>query len=335
MKYPPVRSPCVSVSKERAEEFIRYALRNDIIRKDLKIRMEGENVVIPVKECKSNPSLSVYTSEFESREQERGIMESVESIVGNRPHVGWERLGGAIIFNRYFSGIEKVSEDIVSRSLADQVYVNEKKITSDRRKPQVKLLYGSPGNVIIRENGVKYVMNPSQLMFSKGNVVERGMQFLKNRQYNNVLDMFAGIGYFTLPLAIRDDVKHVTAIDINETALAFLREAARLNKVQEKIAVVQSDCRVFRSDILFDLVIMGNFKCLEYMVHGLRMVKDGGSIIFHHLEESTNISASVYDIAQMGKKLGYNLSLCNSHIVKSYSPHLWHLSSTFTITRRY
>lgn len=329
-----MKCACVSVPKEEAERIIKDAIRNDRVRKDLQIRQEGEYVIIPMKEGADGFYPDAFTSEFEFRKTEHANLNTVEAILGQRINVGWERLGRAIIFNQNFPGIEEIAKKIVSMAIADQVYVNEKRIISESRKPMIKLLSGVSGDVIIRENGVRYVMDPSKLMFSKGNVTERGIKHLKNNRYRDILDMFAGIGYFTLPLAVRESVRQITAIDINETALMFLARAGELNNVQSKIHVKHSDCRIFNADILFDLVIMGNFKSLEYMVHGLRNVKDGGDIVFHHLEESSNIRVSVEHTMQRGKRMGYNLSMRNSHIVKSYSPHLWHLSSTFIVHRR-
>ena len=44
--------------------------------------------------------------------------------------------------------------------------------------------------------------------------------------------MFAGIGYFTIPIAVHSNVKKIYAIEINPVSYNFLCENIKLNKVE-------------------------------------------------------------------------------------------------------
>lgn len=72
------------------------------------------------------------------------------------------------------------------------------------RDSQVVLLSGRDGWVLHREAGVTFVFDVTRCMFSSGNTTERArMGRLPECAGQTVVDLFAGIGYFTLPLLVR------------------------------------------------------------------------------------------------------------------------------------
>jgi tRNA G37 N-methylase Trm5 len=83
-------------------------------------------------------------------------------------------------------------------------------------------------------------------MFSRGNVTEKkrfGMSLVQSGE--NILDMYAGIGYYTLPALIHGKARHVTACEWNEHALFALRRNLMANGIPEgAVTVLEGDCRV-------------------------------------------------------------------------------------------
>lgn len=82
-------------------------------------------------------------------------------------------------------------------------------------------------------------------MFSRGNVTEKkrfGMACVKPGE--TVLDMYAGIGYYTLPALIHGGAVHVTACEWNGHAVAALRYNLKANGVEDKATVLEGDCRL-------------------------------------------------------------------------------------------
>lgn len=54
-----------------------------------------------------------------------------------------------------------------------------------------------------RQHGIKYSLDVTRCMFSSGNVTERARMGRQACQDQVVVDLFAGIGYFTLPMLVQ------------------------------------------------------------------------------------------------------------------------------------
>ena len=75
-------------------------------------------------------------------------------------------------------------------------------ITGKKREPEIEIIAGSQTETIHKENGCKFKLDVAKVMWSKGNVNERLRIAKLIKDNERVLDMFAGIGYFTIPAAV-------------------------------------------------------------------------------------------------------------------------------------
>ncbi|GAW79888.1 hypothetical protein, conserved [Plasmodium gonderi] len=117
------------------------------------------------------------------------------------------------------------------------------KIQGAKRKNKIHLVYGKNVKTIHRENNVMYKLNLKKCMFCLGNGTEKErMKNLYKDESNmvvskeNVVDLFCGAGYFTLPLLKfvgNEKINEYYACDINEDSLKLLRESIRLNKIKK------------------------------------------------------------------------------------------------------
>mmetsp|Transcript_1345 Transcript_1345/g.3797 ORF Transcript_1345/g.3797 Transcript_1345/m.3797 type:complete len:252 (-) Transcript_1345:59-814(-) len=81
-------------------------------------------------------------------------------------------------------------------------------------------------------------------MFSRGNISEKIRFGRLVRHGDEVLDMYAGIGYYTLPAIIHGHANHVTACEWNDDAVFALKYNVTANMIADKVTVRQGDCRV-------------------------------------------------------------------------------------------
>ena len=101
----------------------------------------------------------------------------------------------------------------------------------------------SPGWITITEQSISQSFDLTKVMFSRGNVTEK-IRFGMLVQPNEVvLDMYAGIGYYTLPALIKGSAKHVYACEWNPNAALALQYNLKANQVQDRATVYIGDSR--------------------------------------------------------------------------------------------
>ena len=96
-----------------------------------------------------------------------------------------------------------------------------------------------------------------------------------------VLDMFAGIGSFSIIIARRQPTAKILAIELNPDAYRLMLENIRLNAVEDRVRPILGDCREVLKEIheRFDRVIMDlPHSSIDYLDLALEKVKPNGII---------------------------------------------------------
>ncbi len=207
------------------------------------------------------------------------------------------------------------------------------------RRPILELLSGEPVNEIVhREYGCAFKLDPMRLMFCLGNSFERLRLAGHVGKGEVVVDMFAGIGQFTIPMAVLSDPETIYAIEINPDAYRYLLENIKLNQVEEKVQPILGDCKKVvgeRLEGVADRVVMGYFggtsEALPAALKALR--PEGGVVYFHDLARRGLEEEFLKIILRKTEQLGYEVRLLGWRRVKSYSRTQNHLVIDFFAMR--
>ncbi|MFX1474949.1 MAG: class I SAM-dependent methyltransferase family protein, partial [Promethearchaeota archaeon] len=104
-------------------------------------------------------------------------------------------------------------------------------ISGPFRKPSLELIAGSSETeTTLSENGCTFHIDPMKVMFSLGNKAERERMSLVGTG-ELVVDMFAGIGQFTIPMAVHASPRAIHAIEWNPEAFHYLERNISENQV--------------------------------------------------------------------------------------------------------
>lgn len=334
------RLPSVIIERSKAERTIRLLLKANAVNKGFHIRVSGENVLVPVITENLPAEYRVTLNEFSERANIAPLMVKVkrrllESGIHNaKTPEKWILLGDSIIIKKSNSWeIDRmVAQIIMELSGSKAVYLDMSQINGELRIPHMKLIVGVDHDVIHSENRVKYLFNPSKVMFSPGNVNVRGILGKINLKGKIILDMFAGIGYFAIPAAKYSCCSMVYCSELNPDSFRYLERNVSLNSIEDKIRIRNADCRGAWSDVKADIIIMGHFDSVSYLDSALERAKPGTTIIMHVICRTGRSREKIDEIISRAAELGSTLSFESQSTVKSYSPHNWHLQLSFSVS---
>ena len=213
------------------------------------------------------------------------------------------------------------------------VYINAGVIEGQFREPQkIEYLAGEDDPVVKhKEHGVIYTFDITKIMFSQGNLKERKYLASLVEDGEIIVDMFAGIGYFSLPIAVLSNPEKIYSIELNPVAYKYLLKNVKLNNAEEIIVPILGDCKekvieLKKKGIKADRVIMGVFPAPEdYINEALMITKDSGAVIHYEGVVDKEEKLKLYDqFSEMASKSQYSTKLLDSRFVKSVGPNLYH-----------
>lgn len=146
----------------------------------------------------------------------------------------------------------------VQKPLCRRLAVEKGIKNDDYRTPNVDLVLGDTGIVNHKENQITYKFDVTKCMFSFGNINEKMRMGELDCSDEIVVDLFAGIGYFSLPLLIHANAKHLYACEWNPDAVDALKKNLILNKVDgSRYTVIEGDNRSNRPTDVAQRVVLG------------------------------------------------------------------------------
>jgi tRNA wybutosine-synthesizing protein 2 len=194
------------------------------------------------------------------------------------------------------------------------------------REPARRIIAGQKTQTVHKENKVIFNLDARLVMFSPGNLMERiRMSRLGKGEY--VVDMFAGIGYFTIPMAVHSRPRKIVAIEINPNAYHYLCQNIRQNHVEEIVEPVLGDCAKVTAEGVADRVVMGMVQVTDqYLQKGISALRPGGILHYHQtIAAGMYPAAAIRDVTQAAASLGCRAEILNSVLVKKYSPGVVHV----------
>jgi len=243
----------------------------------------------------------------------------------------WEKVGeiGIIKLNPDLNKFSKIIGKYYAEILSCKTILNDiGGIKGTYRKPNTKVIFGSKKTETIhKENQIRFKLDPKKIMFSSGNMDERLRMATISNKKEVVVDMFAGIGYFTLPMAVYSKPKKIFACEINPISYDYLCENIILNNVTDIVEPLKGDNRLVAPKNIADRVILGYFEITsKFLTTALDCLKDNKGIIHYHdkISEKDLQKKQLKIVKQIDEIVNRNANIINQKHIKSYAPGISH-----------
>lgn len=331
------------VPKEKTETVRRKLLESGYLDLDRKLVFQGDFSEIPIFEGIASPddfksfpvieqqNVDYYEHTPGLKEILRGHLD--ESKMDLLPG-GWQILGDIIIvslnMDLYYARTKIGSALLKMYPYCRSVYL-DRGIHGDLRLPSRELISAKngviyPGETVHKENGCRFRLDVTKVMFSKGNLKER-IRMSRLGCGEVVVDMFAGIGYFSIPMAVHSRPVKILAIELNPESFHYLKENIGLNQVECIVEPILGDCAALTPVAAANRVIMGYVgNTHRYLKYGITALKKSG-ILHYHESVPARLAPDrpIRRIRAAGAALGRNVEILNWYRVKKYSPGVWHV----------
>jgi tRNA (guanine37-N1)-methyltransferase len=299
-------SLCIKVTKINGEKTLILAKKLGIINTKLEIRKNRKHIYIPIlrqPEEKELPMLKTQVPDFQlatnvftKKKQQR---KSLAQVLENRlpPHL-LASLPRALDIIGDIAIIEIPPElEAHERLIGEAILTVHKNVrtvlakagavSGTYRLREFEVIAGEDKTATIhKEYGCKYHVDIAKAYFSPRLSQEHNRVASLVQKGETIVDLFAGVGPFSVLIAKKNADAKVYAVDINPEAIELLERNIRLNRVENRVIPIQGDARRAVEERLIgvaDRVVMNlPEKALEFVGTACRAIKPTGGIAHYY-----------------------------------------------------
>lgn len=328
-----MRSWCVRVPKDKGESVRKKLLQLGKLDNSLKIKRKDGTVVLPILSPSAGDldvdyPLEVVEEEFEERRLPESDYRRNIEIPGELTELlptSFDVVGDIAIV-RLPEGLMSykmmVGESLLRTFPRLRTVVLDRGVKGEMRVRDLEIIAGDDSTETVHiEYGLRLKVDLRKAYFNPRLASERHRvaSLVKNGEI--VIDMFAGVGPFSLIIAKFARPGTVYAIDLNMDAVEYLKDNIMMNRVGN-VVPIWGDAR----DILPTLprsnrIIMNlPHSAREFLPDALQCLKSGGVIHYYFVCERSSAEKTAAVLELQARELGKPVTLSRMVELKTYSP---------------
>lgn len=331
----------LKIPKKQADEIRKKLLNYSLINMDFKIKIVNNHVIIPLtggKEFKSRMNelnlsrFELVETQFEDyKKKSTSLKDYLKNKISPQRILDIKRsfdIIGDIVILEIPEELENekyvIGDAALKFTKRRTVYRKKGNIEGVIRTRELEFLAGENSSITIhKEYGHRLMMDVRKVYFSPRLAMERERIINQVNDGEKIIDMFAGIGPFSIAIAHEKHVE-IYAIDINPEAIYYMKENIKLNKLHGKINPILGDVKeILKGGLEADRIIMNlpetAYLFLEVAINSL---KKGG--ILHYYEFAHDYDKPLQRIKKAAD--AREIKLLDRRKVKSKSPGIWQIA---------
>jgi tRNA (guanine37-N1)-methyltransferase len=321
-----MESRYIRVPKNRGEQSRRELIELGAADKNLKIKRENDDLLIPV--LRFIDGYETGIGNFEELIMDRSPAE----ILGFSP--AYEQIGDIAIIDRHEPQAQKIAQVLLKQNRIKTVLQAETSVIGEFRTRSVSILAGEKRTeTLYRENECRYMIDLSKVYFTPRLSTERARIADQIHDWDMVVDMFAGVGPFSILIAKRFPGARVIAIDKNPEAVRYLKENVKLNRVRN-VEIREGDARDALKGISgADHVIMNlPHSAIDFLGAAFGVIKKGGVIHFYAISHQDDLfESTLKKIEEAAGVSGFHIVPLEKRIVRPYAPYQFNICIDFRV----
>ncbi len=311
--------PCVRVARQAGEATRATLAEAGLLDEGHEIQVEEDSLLIPVTAPAAVPAeYEIVHREVPERE---GQTMPADLVQGD---ISYERLGDiAIVDEDDSERAQTVARALMESDLPVKTVLNRgSKVHGQQRLRDWEVLAGDGTETVHREFGCEFALDLAAVYFSPRLATERHRVTDQVDADERALDMFAGVGPFVVPFAVRGAT--AVGVDVNPTAIEYLRENARRNDVEDRVRAIEGDVRAVTDDYegWADRLVMNlPHSADDFLDTAVTLAGNECHLHYYDIQhEEDPFGPGEAEIRAAAEPV-YDVSIETRRIVRSYAPH--------------
>ncbi|MDF1534637.1 MAG: class I SAM-dependent methyltransferase family protein [Methanosarcinaceae archaeon] len=324
---------CMKVPKDQGEPNRRVLIVMELLDSSKKIASNGVDLFLPLVRKPTDVEMGNLRNlgdleflEYQFEEHEKAP--TLEDLLGFMPH--YEVIGDIALIEADDIDAFRIGEELLKFHFhVNTVLGATSPVVGEFRVREFMLIAGlDKTETIHKEYGCRYAVDLAKAYFTPRLSTERERILSWIKPDDVIVDMFAGVGPYSILIAKKANPKKVIAIDKNPAAVEFLRRNIDLNSV-ENVEVIEGDANVEAQRFagIADHVIMNlPHNAYDFLDSAVKLTRPGGIIHYYGMTHEDDLfDSSIGLIEVAAEHAGRMIEVLEKRTVRSYAPHQYNI----------
>jgi len=325
-----MKSYCIAVPKKKGEEVRVALLEGGLLRKDRSIARNKNFIYFPINDVGEDSILGyeVLEREFEILERRVKSYKDVVNVANELRKLlptSFDMIGKIALVklsDEILDYKKEIGIAILQANKSIDTVALDLGVEGEERIRRLEILAGKKTTETLhKEYGIELEIDPFKIYFSPRLATEHWRIAQMVEEGEVIIDMFCGVGPFSILISNYCKPKLIYAIDINEEAVFYLERNIKRNKVSNIKPILGDSKAIVPKLESADRIIMNlPFSSYEFLSTAFSNVKNNGIIHYYEVLTDKKKERRFEDLIKIGEESDVIIKKLSDKAVHTYSP---------------